>query len=1428
MNRLAGSRVAATIVAGALLLDPDGAAASALLMIAVAALVFGVARNRPLPTGSRVAAVALGLFLVGWGLAHLDERRVRRGGPAAAARLAEARRDQVARGLEDRIGADRAMAVRVSSALEAEVARSGVSITQDPDLFVALDAASPPLLPRGVGIEVYDGSGSLRAWWGDARGGRLPADSVAMVANGSLLRRPAGYTLGYTGVPWVVEADTFVIVVKDVWSVETPLRRGLGETGLILTTLERAADISVDVTPIARQGAPVAEIQDPGGDTAIGFVTSEPLILRRYLAQRHAEIRRLLAALFLLPFLWSLAAVWEVVRRAIREPRWGRYGWFVAVTGQSVVLATVWLFLSRTRVLAELLPDTWFSPLTFASDVLGTGSRSPADLLVTSALIFAGVLSAYTLIPSDRRRPARGWLIPALAAATWLFWVISPTAVAVVEIALENMSQEVFFSPTLLFSPSYLMILMGLALLVASAVGAVAIGLRWLDAPTARPWIIAVATVTIGMIGVAVWSVSKRALTGGLDGVTPLLLVGFMGSAVLADAIGRRTGPRNTTPGVRFSLTAVTLAALITLPVVGHARVQAANELLGERAERIGEASTQWLQYTMTRTIEYLSSSPDVRRVIASSDPDAALLLWNESPLRVLDFASGLYLLDADASIVSQFALSAIDLSGRARRHARDTNTPRIEIEGAVQDQAIWWAIVPLFETVEDESVRVGSAVAMTTEALELREPATGSAFVLTDLLAGSGPTAGASQIVTLAPGEVPAQRTLVTTVDRESGEQVRLAMPLDPLLPGARDYAVFAFVGAIFGIAIGFLERTGDGRARARWWARVRSDNPLRSFRVQLLLAFVAVAAVPLVVYAGLGYRASRAEVVESSRSAAAEALASASRMIAGDPALERGTPRGLTQRLAEIATILQQDIVLYWRGRTIASSRPEIFASRLFADRMPGEVYADLFAVRRPLAFDSTTLGERSFLVAYRPFTDVGAPEGYVLATPLLIREDRARLDLQRLGEGVFLLLAASLAFLFVVSWWVSRYMAQPLSALERGTRQIAAGRLSYRIPAPAQRDEFGRLQQAFNAMAEGLDQSQRALEQEKSRVQAILASVGAGVVAVDESGIVRLFNDRAQDLLGQSSREVIGCSAETLTDSDGAVFWRAVCAAIAGGRGREGELIVQGEGGERHFHFVSAPLKDATGNERGVVVAFEDITANVESQRVLAWGEMARQVAHEIKNPLTPMKLSLQHLERTVDDRAEDLDSILHENIDLILAEIDRLERIAGNFARFAVPDPTTSEPFDAVASTSDVLRLFEPGDEAIDYRVEILGEPAPLRGDEEGYRRILVNLLQNSREAVLAKGSGRIEIRLDWEREPGWARVTVLDDGVGLPEESLDRLFEPSFSTKTRGTGLGLAITRRIVEAWGGTIGYERRPGGGTAIHVRLQIAGSGVA
>ncbi len=230
-----------------------------------------------------------------------------------------------------------------------------------------------------------------------------------------------------------------------------------------------------------------------------------------------------------------------------------------------------------------------------------------------------------------------------------------------------------------------------------------------------------------------------------------------------------------------------------------------------------------------------------------------------------------------------------------------------------------------------------------------------------------------------------------------------------------------------------------------------------------------------------------------------------------------------------------------------------------------------------------------------------------------------------------------------------------------------------------------------------------------------------------------------------------------------------------------------------------------------------------AELRSARVLAWGEMARQVAHEIKNPLTPIKLSVQHLRRAYADGRSNFGEILDRNVEAVLQEIDRLSEIARAFARFGAPDQARGslEAIELEQVVEETLTLYRGGPSGIEYRAIIDPATPPALARTGELKEVLINLLENAREAL--DGGGEIRIAAAPEVEDGWVWVEVTDTGEGIPPEVLRRIFEPQFSTRTSGTGLGLAIVRRLVESWGGEVTAESEPGVGTTVHLRLRSA-----
>jgi two-component system nitrogen regulation sensor histidine kinase NtrY len=348
------------------------------------------------------------------------------------------------------------------------------------------------------------------------------------------------------------------------------------------------------------------------------------------------------------------------------------------------------------------------------------------------------------------------------------------------------------------------------------------------------------------------------------------------------------------------------------------------------------------------------------------------------------------------------------------------------------------------------------------------------------------------------------------------------------------------------------------------------------------------------------------------------------------------------------------------------------------------------------------------------------------------------------------------------------------------------------------------------AFERMATDVKRSQGALEEARSRTAQVLANVATGVIAVDDALRVTMANPRAAELLGTA------LAPGDLLPRAASTDWLPVWTAVAEFLRSRGERIAEHEFavGRRQIRVQLASLGPAPD---GCVVALDDATALTRAARVLAWGEMARQVAHEIKNPLTPIRLGIQHLQRAREKQdGKDFDAILDETAERILAEIDRLDAIARAFSRFASPAVETQplEPVDVYAVAREVVRLYSLGGAEAGARVEIAGEAGPpVRARRDEVKEVLVNLLENARNA----GARTVTVRVS----DGGRGLAVEDDGAGIAPDALPRVFDPAFSTTSSGSGLGLAIARRLVESWGGTIDLTSALGRGATVTITFQ-------
>jgi len=421
-----------------------------------------------------------------------------------------------------------------------------------------------------------------------------------------------------------------------------------------------------------------------------------------------------------------------------------------------------------------------------------------------------------------------------------------------------------------------------------------------------------------------------------------------------------------------------------------------------------------------------------------------------------------------------------------------------------------------------------------------------------------------------------------------------------------------------------------------------------------------------------------------------------------------------------------------------------------------------------------------------------------------------------------STFLLI--TLAILFASIWTgttLARRITGPIAALAESTRRLRAGDLSARVAVPAD-DELGVLVDSFNQMAAGLQETRDALLRSNEELQAsnqrldlerrlfstVLESVTTGVLAFDAEGHVLVCNPAARSLLALSG----GVSLESLRKRAelaplAALIDQARGGALAGG---SRQWTVPAEDGERRLEAAVRRLAAASAGERGGwVVAIEDTTHVAREQKLAAWSEVARRVAHEIKNPLTPIRLSAERIAKRLRTGGPGLAEAVERGTRVIVEEVDFLKSLVDEFSRFARLPEMRPEPTDLPALTSSAVRLFEGAREGVTIRVESSLDRETALLDPEQIKRALINLIDNALEACGA--SGEIVVRLE-NRGLG-ITIEVADTGRGVPTRDREKLFLPDFTTKGRGTGLGLAIVSRIVADHNGTIRVEdNRPRG----------------
>jgi nitrogen fixation/metabolism regulation signal transduction histidine kinase len=419
-----------------------------------------------------------------------------------------------------------------------------------------------------------------------------------------------------------------------------------------------------------------------------------------------------------------------------------------------------------------------------------------------------------------------------------------------------------------------------------------------------------------------------------------------------------------------------------------------------------------------------------------------------------------------------------------------------------------------------------------------------------------------------------------------------------------------------------------------------------------------------------------------------------------------------------------------------------------------------------------------------------------------------------------------AIALAFVF------AERLARPLLILAEGTQAVAAGDFTPRSVVRSD-DELGVLTQSFSKMTEQLDEARRETERHRQQVEtasayleSVLANLSAGVLAFDAKLRLRAANRGAMAILREDLSEL-----ETRPLAEWPrhqAFAAAIIAAFAE-RGDEWqqELELESDGATQVLLVRGSTLPEAGGG--GTVVVFDDITQLISAQRSAAWGEVARRLAHEIKNPLTPIQLSAERLQRKLGDKLEsESRDMLDRATATIVAQVEAMKNMVNDFRDYAKTPPPNLAAVDLEALVREVLALYE----ASKPRVEaaLAGNLPPVRADANQLRQVLHNLIKNGAEALAEHGASPSlfagegpKILVATRAEERRVLLVVADNGPGFPPQILSRAFEPYVTTKAKGTGLGLAIVKKIIDEHHGEVMLANRSGGGAEITLRLPVA-----
>ena len=866
-----------------------------------------------------------------------------------------------------------------------------------------------------------------------------------------------------------------------------------------------------------------------------------------------------------------------------------------------------------------------------------------------------------------------------------------------------------------------------------------------------------------------------------------------------------------------------------------------------------GQESTR--EQILTEVLEDLASSPQTRRILSiagsESGEGTAYRLWSITRLRREGFSSALRLVSTDGRLIGRFGLNlpaepefqGLPREPKARvKHLLLTmgGLRRRVLAGEVALQAVrgdeFRAQVFLLDEPENLSFirsanpdirlfqaslsREANPELIASEPLlaffdsrgRLREcNLEGGTLLPVDFL--TGPRHSAPRWTRAQVGD-DRYRALVSPAS--DGFVVLGFLLLSPLQV-IGSFVRFTLLSLMLGGAItGILALLAGGDP----WKLF----PPSGYSRRLLLGFLAASLIPLVALAFFLHQFASREFQENLLSQGLNSLGSAGRIVQDYLTSSEDGEGSLDDGVAYwISRVVDQDINLY-RGETLSSSSTrELYSSGLLATRLDSRAYRELMLEGHPFSLTRQAMGSIDALTISAPLS-LADPAAGVLSLPLSLKEREIRHKRADVDEAILIVTVSMLLLLSALSDYMARRVSRPITALSAAAGRIEAGDFDAEVRLPA-KDEPALLIESFNRMAASLRRQREDLRRRSDYIGKILLNATTGVISTDSSERIVTLNPAARLLLGLTTAPGGGALlTEVLASSPAlASLGRALSDSPPE---REARWQVELPLGDRTatLRVASLPFREIPEAPPGRILLLEDVTEAVRSSRLEAWADMARRIAHEIKNPLTPIQLSADHLRKVYRSADPRFAEILEQCLDTIQKQIRALRNIAGDFSDYARIPVLVTQRMPARELLEEVLDPYRSNPpDGLRFLLSIEPGTPDLQVDPGLTRRALINLVQNGLEAM--SGGGKLTVSAESMSDGGndsrpMVRIRVRDSGPGMDAATQSRLFEPYFSTKATGSGLGLSIVKKTAEDQGGRVRVISAPGEGTEVILEL--------